>query len=914
MTPVPDRPLVAYDPNPALAWLYHRFFEHIEVDEAWASAVREADRRGTVVYALRNLSFVDFFALDYLTKRLHLPQVRFANDLGLWVLEPMGRGWLHAMVTRSEASDAEDLRRAVSAGQSAALFLKRPHDLLEPARRKGKSEGDAFLKALLEVQRRTTRPVLLVPQVFVWSQRPDDARQSVFDLFFGPREWPGKIRTVAQFLMNYRHVTLRAGEPIDLGEFLASQGAVSEGAPARVSDEVLVRRLTYTLLRRLERERRSVIGPTKKPADRMREEVVRSPKLQKVIGEMAGEGHAERQVLTWRALAMVREMEAAPDIGAIAAMDKVVDPMLARLYSDLDVDAEGLARVRAAAKEGSLVLLPSHKSHMDYVLLAYLFYRNHLPTPIVAAGDNLAFFPLGPVFRRAGAFFIRRSFGGDRLYGAVVDAYMRRLIKDGFCLEFFLEGGRSRTGKLLPPKLGLLSLVVDAALGVTGKRISFVPVSIGYERIVEEKAFVRELTGGEKSKENVRSLLSTAGVFKGRYGRINVQFGELLSIDGVMRELGLGPKSPSDTIALAPPKRRAIVTRLAYRAMNEVNRVTAVTPGALVATALLTHARRGIPHGDLVRTCRRLARTLQAFGARFTPSLLDPRPSPDSPKGPGGIPSSRDPDSVGGAPVRSAAIREALELFARAGHVEVRHPGESNGTGDHFRPSEEAIYVVPDEARLSLDLSKNIVVHFFVSRALVATALLATRTPDGMENDASGVPEGAVRERVRALSRLFKYEFQFRADATFEQIFDETVKAMSDEGELTLDHGMVSLAGEEGRVQVLLYAQIVRNFLEGYRVAARGLTALLKGPLTQKDLVKRAIATGERMFLAGEIERREAVSRPVLENAYGAFVDQGYLARSEGKFRLPESYASPTAVRTIEARVSGLFPRKEEGS
>src|SRR5258707_8499573 len=104
-----DRPLIRYEPNALLAWAYERFFEHIEVDEAWASAVRAADARGTVVYVLRNLSFVDFFALDYLTKRLDLPQVRFANDLGLWVLEPMGRGWLNALRGHTETDDAEDL-------------------------------------------------------------------------------------------------------------------------------------------------------------------------------------------------------------------------------------------------------------------------------------------------------------------------------------------------------------------------------------------------------------------------------------------------------------------------------------------------------------------------------------------------------------------------------------------------------------------------------------------------------------------------------------------------------------------------------------------------------------------------------------------------------------------------------------
>ena len=873
------RTLVSYEPNPVLAWLYHRFFEHVQVDEAWAAAVREADERGTVVYALRNLSFVDFFALDYLTKRFMLPQVRFANDLGLWVLEPMGRGWLRALQRHDEASDADDLRRAVVEGSSAALFLKRPAGLGSAARR-GKIEGDPYLRALFAAQRAQERPILIVPQVFVWTKRPDQARHTIVDSILGPREWPGKVRTVAQFLANYRDVALRAGEPVDLKQFLANPGGAGDS-----SDDVLVRRLTYTLLRRLERERRAVIGPTMKPGDRLREEVIRSPKLQKIITDMAGEGEAERQVITTRALAMLREMEAAPDMGAVTAIKPAFQTAMARMYSAMEVDEEGLARVRTAMKDGSIVLLPSHKSHLDYMLLTHVFLTHHLQLPLIAAGDNLNFFPLGALFRRAGAFFIRRSFGTDRLYGAVVDAYVRRLIKDGWTLEFFLEGGRSRTGKLLSPKVGLLSLVVDAALGVE-RPVYFVPISIGYERVVEEKAFVSELTGGEKRPEDMRGLLASANAIAQRYGRLNIQFGEILTLPGVLREIDPQGKLGGDA-KLTPAKRRALVTRLAYRAMNEINRVTAVTPGALVATALLTHGRRGLPHADLERACVRIAAILRRFGARFAPSLIHPH----------------NPDGI-----RIEALREACDLFIRAGNVEVRTPGggAQARNAKSARAGSDAIYVVPDEARLSLDLSKNIVLHFFLSRAMVATALLA---PPGFPTEVE-----PLRERVRALSRLFKYEFQFRADAPFEQIFEETIGAMVADGELARAGARIDLAaGEEERANVVLYAQVVRNFVEGYRVAARGLAPLLKGALPPKDLQKRALALGDRMFLAGEIERREAVSRPLFENAHGAFVDQGYLTREDGKLALADSYDTQAAVRTIEARIAGFLPAKEPG-
>ena len=859
-----DRPLVSYDPNPLLAWLYQRFFDAIEVDESWARAVREADARGTVVYVLRNLSRVDFFALDYLTKSHHLPQVRFANDLGLWLLEPMQRGWLNALRPRTASGDAADLERAVLSGASAVLFLKRPPHLLE-GKARGKVEGDHLIRALFDVQRRGATRVLLVPQVFLWSRSAATRGGNVTDALFGTNEWPGNVRSLAQFLANRRHATMRAGEPVDLNEFLARE---SDGA----SDEVLVRRLTYTLLRRLERERRAMVGPTRKPSDRLRDEVIRSPKLQKVIADMAGEGEKERAVIRQRALGMLRDMEAALDMSAIAALDRVFAQAVSRMFSAVEVDEAGIERLRELAKEGTLVLLPSHKSHMDYLALAWILYRHKLPLPLIAAGDNLNFFPMGPIFRRAGAFFIRLKFAGDRLYAAVVDAYMRRLIKDGWPLEFFLEGGRSRTGKLRPPKLGLLSIVVDAALGVPTHTTWFCPVSIGYERFVDEKALVHELTGGEKPKEDARAVMRSMELLLGRYGRLSVQFGKPTSLHDVLHELDSRSK-PEDLATMTPGRRRAVITRLAYGVMNEINAVTAVTPGSLVATALLAHDRRGLPHADLVAACERLARTLHRSKARFSPSL-----AADRTRG----------DAFDGSLVRAPAIREAVDLFVRAEHVQAHRIGD------------DTIYVVPPEARMSLDLAKNVIVHFFAPRALIATALLASPGPPlGFE---------AVRERVLSLSRLFKYEFTFRADAPFEQIFDEEIATLEADGEVTRDVGAGLLApkGEDGRAQIELYARILANFVEGYRVAARGLSALLRGPLATKEIVRRAMTAGERMFLAGEIARREAVSSPMLENAYTSFIDQGYLSRVEGKLALTPSFATASAVATIESRIAAM--------
>lgn len=898
-----------------------RAFERMTVDEAWARRVREADARGTAVYVLRNVSVVDYFALDVLTKKLGLPRVRFANDRGLAALDPQPRSLLEKVLPRDDASYAAELRAVLDRGASAALFLKRPPSLLEPTAvvtgrsratslpSRGRTEGDVYLRAVLDAQRERTRdgkpPILLVPQVFVWSKHPDSAERGLVDAVFGPREWPGRLRTLAQFLLNYQHVTLRAGEPLALDQFLAQEGV---GA----SDDVLVRRLMYALLRRLERERRAVVGPAKKPLDRVRDEVVRSPKLSRTIVELAGEGLRERRALTARAHSMVRELESAQDMNAVRVMDAAFDATLAKMYSDVEVDLPGLERLKEASKDGTLILLPSHKSHVDYIILTRVFYHARMPAPVIAAGDNLNFFPLGDVLRRGGAFFIRRSFKGDRLYGAVVDAYIRRLIMDGVSLEVFLEGGRSRTGKLLSPKLGLLSMIVDAAIGAQ-KRVYFCPISVGYERIVEEGSLVRELTGGEKSKEDMRGLLRALETVAGRYGKLNVQFGEPLTMSAVLAEVdaqrsgrGLDPtanEARNDAIvaegSLSPSRKRALVTRLAHRVMNEINRVTAATPAAIVATALLSHGRRGIEDAALVALSTRVFHLLGRFGARFSPSA-----------------------STDGKHLRIAGLRDAIALFFRAGHLEVKKPGlpsdrESREPGFVHRtvaflrgrspdvgprPSADAFYVVKDERRHSLDLAKNVVVHFFVARGLVATALFAQEGPP--------MTMETLEARVQTLSRLFKHEFSFRADAPFERIFEETVRSMLEAGEIErLPSNEITVGSGEPGEDTRLYARIVLPFIEGYRIAARALQSLAKAPLSSKDLGKRALTIGDRMFLGGDIERKEAVSRALFDNAFLAFADQGYLSRDDGKLRLAESFTRPEALAAIEGKIAGFRGR-----
>jgi len=854
-------PLAKYEPNGILRWIYRRFFSHLTVDEKWSDAVRDASNRGVVIYVMRSLSLLDFLCLDWLLKQFGLPIVRFVNDLGLWILEPFGKGERRLRLRRQIPED-KALATVVGSRASALLFLRRP-PALGGDDRKGESTEVDLIRTLVETQRQLEVPILLLPQTFVWSKLPPKKRRTLLDLVFGPTEWPGRIRVFFQFLLNYRNALLRSGEPFDLKAFLESHQDLTDGEAA---DKV-----RYALLRRIERELAIVVGPSAKTPFRIREEILRSPRVRKHIESAARASKKSVAVTTREADKELQRLCAAPDPTVVAIAHRVLDRIWHRIYDGLVVDKDGIERVRDAARTGNLVLVPSHKSHIDYLVLSDVFYANALSTPLIAAGENLGFWPIGPILRRGGAFFIKRSFKGKKLYTALVDAYIRKVMVEGFTLELFVEGGRSRTGKLLPPKLGLLSMIIDAALELRQRPTYFVPISVGYERIVEERSYVHELGGGEKTKENVGSLLNSSKILRSRYGRLYIQFGEVLRFDDIVLEIaGVDAETGEPNRELTPPQRRALVQRVAHQITHEIDRVTIATPAALVATALLTNRHRGIVEKDLVEQARTILSSLERLGAPLAPPILDET-----------------------GQLREEAVRETIRLFLD-GKLIVEHPSDATH-------SAAPIYSVPDERRIALEYYKNNILHFFVPNALIASALLVDQTEP--------VSESVLKERVRRLSRLFKYEFMYRADAPFDEIFEDALRSLLDAGEVERFAEHVRPAGGRAGQRLAIYAELLRTYFESYRVALRGAELLLEEPLTKKEWLKKTLAIGQRMFLAGEIEHRESLSRPKLETAIQALRDHGVLALGELDTLTPGADATTLEdLRAVAARLASYAP------
>lgn len=861
----PTRP---YSPNAVLSAIYGRVFERIQVEDGWADEIRRHAENASVLYVLPNLNWLDFLALDYLTKRHGLPRIRFVNDLGLWLLNPegptvRGRGLLNMLLPPLRKQPAAELKQALEVGGSAALFLKRPLSVLDVGSSasggRGVQEGDELVRTIVQTQREGKRSLVLVPLVFLWSKSPNRLEAGPVDFVLGSRTWPTPTRALGQLLSNLEHISMRMGEPIDLKEFMRVHGSQP--------DTVLVRRITYMTLRRLERERRTMVGPVQKSPARVRAEILRSPRLRSVISDLSGATPEGLKHKTAEAEKMLAELQATPSPDVVKAMGILLGWGFSKIYRGIDFVPSDVERVKQAARDGALVILPSHKSHIDYLVVSYFFYQQNLAVPLIAAGDNLNFQPVGPIFRRAGAFFIRRSFRGDRLYPAVVDAYIRRLIRDGYPMELFLEGGRSRTGKLLEPKYGLLSMIVDGALGVPEQKVHFVPLSIGYERVIEADSFQRELTGGEKKKEEATDLLSAREVLQHRYGRINLQFGNLLTIEDVCRELGIAREDLT-----RPAKRRAFVTRLGNRVMDEVNRVTAVTPGALTALALLGGPADAQPESDIILFCERALTVLSRLGARVT-----------------------SPTTLGPGKLRVASIREALQMFVEADLARARAV-----------PGGTKIYSVVDERRIQLDTSKNIIIHFFVERGLIAVAM--TRSPGGLPLPTD---EQALSDRVRFLSKLFKHEFRFRADAPFEEIFSSALESLIQDGHLTREGQLMSVGpgelGWSGDQWLRFYTDTIRSFIEAYLISARSLELLLGGPLSEKEFIKEALVLGENLYETRTILRREAISKPALQNALHAFAELGYVRARSDKWELIHERATPEALRSFAAALTGFL-------
>ncbi len=393
--------------------------------------------------------------------------------------------------------------------------------------------------------------------------------------------------------------------------------------------------------------------------------------------------------------------------------------------------------------------------------------------------------------------WIRRSFGNDILYTTLVQVYIDTLLQGGYNFECFIEGGRSRTGKLLTPKFGILSFILDGLLSGRVEDAVICPVSTQYDKVVETEGYVTELLGVPKKKENLADFLSSTSILSLKLGRVDVRFHEPWSLRGFIdAQLTKITKSPgtlnwSTTTPENTAIRQKLLRIMGYKVLSDINDVSVVMPTALIGTVLLTLRGRGVGKSELMRRIEWLTDRVRAKGGRVA--------------------------HFGNAPL-SEIVERGLEVLGKdlVGVIEGL--------------AEPTYYAVD---RFQLSFYRNMTIHLFISEALVSAAMY-TRVKLGGGPAHQDISYDAVRDQVLFLSSLFRGEFIFSTEGLAHNL-EKTLVGLENDRVINLardDQGTIVTIGisdEErlaGRENYDFYCFLIWPFIEASWLAAVSLLGL----------------------------------------------------------------------------------------
>lgn len=807
--------------------LLGRALSKAKVDEEDLDKLKDLSGKGVVVHALKNQSQLNCLILRNVLTRGDVERPVYCHGINMLLWQPF-RDALRAIISQlfHNPFKNEYLKRITKEGKISVVYLRGSEFIAD------RSAKDP-LGQLIDAQREMDRPVFLVPQLVSYGRRREKKDKSLADLLFGQVENPGTLRRMITFFRYSHKAFVVSCEPVNLSEFLEINGDKSREAIG-----YLLRR---ELIDRIDNEKRAIVGPVLKSREEIVGIALRDPGLIRFMEEMAATGKEGYGTIVDRAKGYLLEIAAGYNDTYVGFMDRILTWLWNNIYDGVIIEKEGLARMREVSKKMPFVVIPCHRSHMDYLLIHYVFYYNNIQLPFVAAGVNMSFWPVGYFARNLGAFFIRRTIGGNALYGEALAKYVKTLLAEGFPIEFFIEGGRSRTGKMVMPKYGLFSMIMQAYRESHFEDLAIIPVFIGYDRIVEEKSYLKELEGGSKEKEKVSSLLRSVNILKRRYGSVYMNVGEPMPLKSYLAS----QETPIEQMTQS--ERRILYRRMGYEVVNEINKVSVVTPFSLVAAGLLSYYRRGISHDDLMEILNEFYEYLDYRGVRFSSTFAN----------------------------REKALADALGMFESSGLISKMGPEEE----DEEDELAETIYSVDENKRLNIEYYKNNILHSFVSLAFVSLSLLSgTRTKISLS---------AVMEDYDFFKSLFMNEFIYDNKVDDREEVQRVISYVRERGLIVLRESAEGSASIEvtgkGRASLPSFVGLIQNYLESYWVASRGCVYLKNKGRQEKDLVKKIYKLGVKMYKKGEISKTEAISQSNYKNALKFLMDYGAISMSGEK-------------------------------
>jgi glycerol-3-phosphate O-acyltransferase len=668
-----------------------------------------------------------------------------------------------------------------------------------------------------------TRDVLLVPTVVYWGRAPQKERSWLRLLFAENWALTSRARKFFAVLVNGRNVFVEFGEPVSLRSMLDASPSTDQA-----------RRVTRLLRAGLRRQRATRIGPDLSHRRTIIARVLRARAVRAVVAAEARDRHDKFRPGLLQARKYAFEIAANYSHAFVQFAEKLLGRVWNRVYDGVRFNhAATLKEVSEGGNE--VVYVPCHRSHMDYLLMSYIIYHQGYALPHIAAGINLNIPVVGRLLRKGGAFFIRRSFAGNALYTVVFMKYLAAIMARGHSLEYFIEGGRSRTGRLLQPKTGMLSMTVRSFLRDPVRPVVFVPVYFGYERIVEANTYISELSGAPKKKESWWDLLTSFRVLRERFGTVHVNVGEPIRLNDLLdasipswRE----QKFDDDTRL---PAVNALVDDLAVSIMRGINAAAAVTPINLLAAALLASPRGALPESALLRQLELYIRLLKSnpYGPRVT--VTD------------------------ATPAEIVVYGEALKLISRSAHK----------LGDVVKMSDESAQLIA--------YYRNNVLHLFALPSLVACAFIGNsmlRTED--------IQRLAWRVYPYVASELF---LRWREDE-LSRVIEGVLAALAELGVLQPNEDRSAWLrpppDSPAAMQLSLLAQATIQTIERYYLAISLLLKAGSGEITQKALEQQCHLAAQRMNMLYGFNSPEFFDRALFENFIDLLRERHVLKAGEG--------------------------------
>ncbi len=656
--------------------------------------------------------------------------------------------------------------------------------------RRPRKLGSQRLKRLVDAAREGDEELLLIPVAIYWGRSPEKERSLLKLLFSEDWDVIGRTRKFLTTIFQGRNTLLRFSHALPMRSIDDEER----------SPEITYRKASRILRVHFRKRRVATVGPDLSHRRTLIKEVLRAPSVRRVIDAEAGDDYRKQEVARRKAEKYALEIAADISYPTIRVISRLLKWLWHRIYDGIELNH--IEQVHEVAKDKEIIYVPCHRSHFDYLLLGYITYEAGLHMPHVAAGINLNMPIVGRILRRGGAFFLRRTFKGNRLYAAVFDSYIHQILVKGHSMEYFIEGGRSRTGRLLSPKGGMLIMTLNSYVKNPQRPVVFIPVYFGYEKLIEGDSFISELGGAKKKKESLGGLVRSVKSLRDQFGKVYVNIAEPIELEPMLDRAQPGWRDYKSENGDRPAWLADIVDELGGQIMEHVNSAAAVTPISLLAYVLLATPKQTIGLNELRRQLQLSLDLLRRFEYSDLVTLPD-----------------WDPDKI-------IEHGEKLDVISRSTH-----------------PMGEVIRMEERTAVL-MTYFRNNILHLFAVPASVACCFI-----QGLE-----LEHAELQRLIRLIHPFMKKELCLKWDHDeIDNVTSEAIKSLIDLGILSYGKRKKTLvrppAGSARAFQLLMLGQSMVPMLQRFYLVIAILVGNGSGTLSRGRLETMCQQSAERMSM-----------------------------------------------------------------